>query len=659
MEAPTSSTFKPPVRAASFDDASLAKILEAFHQLDTDRTGSISAQDFKTSWIAAFGADMNVEEVLKEADVNVDGRIELKEWLAFVHRAKHSTAEGVELSARLDALGVSCKEGSAGTAAWRLHGPSSPVFAEYMARGELVGFGALVDAADKTIGPNDALIIVDMQNDFIPTDSHNAEGRLSSTEGGQIAEDIVHLAELFGERGGVVVATRDYHPVDHCSFLAQGGTCPPHCIQGNAGSHFYEPIAACMAKLILGGKRAEIVFKGFHPDVESFGSLTYPEVPPPDRGAEFACTNPCPPERLFGCTALSAWTGSFCMPCSNLEFEGKINVNAPPDVLAVYSKVPLGDRLRALNVNRVFVCGLVFDLCVTDTAINSVRNGFKDTYIVMDASRPCHVPGFGKIGSGFLNPLEPLQQRYAANGVKLCPLASLIPGFVPSNPFLSPGAVRQVFPMALGPFGFVPVKISLRLDFQNHTYVATPPSKEADILKSNGVKAEGSISPKHLLTLDEATLKQLAVPARATSYLWCNPIGSLGVMKDHARAWLPTTSAVAAFLCYGGFAYVDEKDQVVAAKALGAGDGLCFSKPQKWPKEYSIALQNRWSAVTVPFMVAKGAALFAWIHPGEVLDVDGKPWSLDIPYGAFAYLYHKDLTVEDERDQFFALTGGK
>merc|ERR1719440_14775 len=111
----------------------------------------------------------------------------------------------------------------------------------------------------------------------------------------------------FAEKGGLVVGTRDYHPVGHCSFLNQGGPCLPHCIQGNGGSHFYKPIGDCLKELIEEKRNVEIVFKGFHEDVESFGCFTYPKVPPPDRDEEFrVVADP----RLYGCSLISAWTGA-------------------------------------------------------------------------------------------------------------------------------------------------------------------------------------------------------------------------------------------------------------------------------------------------------------------------------------------------------------
>ena len=42
----------------------------------------------------------------------------------------------------------------------------------------------------------------------------------------------------FQSKGLPVFATRDWHPADHCSFRARGGTWPPHCVAGTPGAKF-------------------------------------------------------------------------------------------------------------------------------------------------------------------------------------------------------------------------------------------------------------------------------------------------------------------------------------------------------------------------------------------------------------------------------------
>lgn len=74
-----------------------------------------------------------------------------------------------------------------------------------------------------------ALVIVDVQNDFCPG------GSLAVTHGDQVVPVINRLAPLFP----LVVATQDWHPANHCSFHAQGGPWPPHCVQGTRGADLH------------------------------------------------------------------------------------------------------------------------------------------------------------------------------------------------------------------------------------------------------------------------------------------------------------------------------------------------------------------------------------------------------------------------------------
>lgn len=40
-----------------------------------------------------------------------------------------------------------------------------------------------------------------------------------------------------------IIATRDWHPPDHCSFIPQGGPWPPHCVAGTEGAKFAPTLA--------------------------------------------------------------------------------------------------------------------------------------------------------------------------------------------------------------------------------------------------------------------------------------------------------------------------------------------------------------------------------------------------------------------------------
>lgn len=78
----------------------------------------------------------------------------------------------------------------------------------------------------------DALILVDVQNDFLPG------GSLAVTEGDAVVGPLNAAAERFAAAGLPVFATRDWHPADHISFADRGGPWPPHCVQGTAGAEF-------------------------------------------------------------------------------------------------------------------------------------------------------------------------------------------------------------------------------------------------------------------------------------------------------------------------------------------------------------------------------------------------------------------------------------
>lgn len=78
----------------------------------------------------------------------------------------------------------------------------------------------------------DALLLVDVQKDFLPG------GNLPVPGGGEIVPVLNRYLALFHAHDLPVLATRDWHPPDHCSFLRNGGIWPPHCIAGTPGAAF-------------------------------------------------------------------------------------------------------------------------------------------------------------------------------------------------------------------------------------------------------------------------------------------------------------------------------------------------------------------------------------------------------------------------------------
>jgi nicotinamidase/pyrazinamidase len=78
----------------------------------------------------------------------------------------------------------------------------------------------------------DALIVVDVQNDFLPG------GQLAVADGDQVVPILNHYIRSFHDAGLPIIATRDWHPPNHCSFSAQGGPWPAHCVQDTPGAEF-------------------------------------------------------------------------------------------------------------------------------------------------------------------------------------------------------------------------------------------------------------------------------------------------------------------------------------------------------------------------------------------------------------------------------------
>ena len=152
----------------------------------------------------------------------------------------------------------------------------SPLFFEYLS---LLGSGLEPEPEWGAITEDDALLVIDMQADFIMSDktSNPHGGRFGVAEAENIIDPICAMMEHFAESGATVVACRDYHPHGHVCFTDQGGHLPPHCLEGSRGSHLIGPIAATMHALLhrIGPSRAFIAFKGMHEDLDSFGAFAY------------------------------------------------------------------------------------------------------------------------------------------------------------------------------------------------------------------------------------------------------------------------------------------------------------------------------------------------------------------------------------------------
>lgn len=105
----------------------------------------------------------------------------------------------------------------------------------------------------------DALIVVDVQNDFLPG------GALAVPGGDEVIAPLNTAMERFESLGLPVYVSRDWHPADHCSFVDQGGPWPPHCVAGSPGAEFSPDLRLPAA--------AEIVSKATHSDREEYSDF--------------------------------------------------------------------------------------------------------------------------------------------------------------------------------------------------------------------------------------------------------------------------------------------------------------------------------------------------------------------------------------------------
>jgi nicotinamidase/pyrazinamidase len=95
------------------------------------------------------------------------------------------------------------------------------------------------------VRPKDALLVVDVQKDFLPG------GNLAVPNGGAVVPRLNQYIERFNRRNLCIVATRDWHPTDHCSFAARGGPWPPHCIAGTEGAQFADDLELPEQALVI------------------------------------------------------------------------------------------------------------------------------------------------------------------------------------------------------------------------------------------------------------------------------------------------------------------------------------------------------------------------------------------------------------------------
>ncbi len=116
---------------------------------------------------------------------------------------------------------------------------------------------------------SDALIIIDMQNDFCPG------GALPVADGDQVVAPLNRYIEKFKREKLPIFATRDWHPEQTKHFKAYGGLWPPHCVQGTKGAEFRADLELPMDTVIVSAGMAsdEEGYSGFDGKDEKGRSL--------------------------------------------------------------------------------------------------------------------------------------------------------------------------------------------------------------------------------------------------------------------------------------------------------------------------------------------------------------------------------------------------
>jgi nicotinamidase/pyrazinamidase len=110
-----------------------------------------------------------------------------------------------------------------------------------------------------TIEKSDALIIVDVQNDFC------AGGAIPTNHGAAIAAMLTPIAEAFAAVGAPIFTTQDWHPENHASFRENGGSLPIHCVHDTPGAalHVDLKLPATAISIKKGQDPARDTYSGF------------------------------------------------------------------------------------------------------------------------------------------------------------------------------------------------------------------------------------------------------------------------------------------------------------------------------------------------------------------------------------------------------------
>jgi nicotinamidase/pyrazinamidase len=105
----------------------------------------------------------------------------------------------------------------------------------------------------------DALVIVDVQNDFCPG------GALAVKNGDRVVPVLNRYVDRFAAARLPIVATRDWHPQKTSHFKSYGGEWPAHCVQDTRGAEFHRDLQL--------GHGVILVSKGMGADEDSYSAF--------------------------------------------------------------------------------------------------------------------------------------------------------------------------------------------------------------------------------------------------------------------------------------------------------------------------------------------------------------------------------------------------
>lgn len=109
-----------------------------------------------------------------------------------------------------------------------------------------------------------ALLIVDMQNDFMPT------GTVPVPDADKIVPVLNKYIDIFASNRLHIFATRDWHPPNHISFKQRGGVWPMHCVKDTLGAEFHSELKI--------PRSTRVISKGYEYDKEAYSGFEGTEL---------------------------------------------------------------------------------------------------------------------------------------------------------------------------------------------------------------------------------------------------------------------------------------------------------------------------------------------------------------------------------------------